>query len=210
MKVCTLLQTDNHISTPPLNFCRPDVLPAAQPTASKHWRPLLSWYHHWNKQLNYTGYRADWTALSWTAGWSLEAFCTIVSSDCVGSFSFSSESVLSVCGTLRRFSRCSSRLFCTNNQQFSPVQVASGHKTAVLLFLLQQVSVCPTMTPKSVPSFGEILPPPYINGSFSFTKSLQPKWHLYDSELCPTDTHRDRPRNISDNGSCLAMHCNAT
>ena len=160
MKVCTLLQTDNHISTPPLNFCRPDVLPAAQPTASKHWRPLLSWYHHWNKQLNYTGYRADWTALSWTAGWSLEAFCTIVSSDCVGSFSFSSESVLSVCGTLRRFSRCSSRLFCTNNQQVSTVQVASGHKTAVLLFLLQQVSVCPTMTPKSVPSFGEILPPP--------------------------------------------------
>jgi len=34
MQVCTLLQTDNHASTPPLN--RPDALPAAQPTASKH------------------------------------------------------------------------------------------------------------------------------------------------------------------------------
>ena len=29
------LQTDNHTSTPPLSFYRPDALPAAQPTASK-------------------------------------------------------------------------------------------------------------------------------------------------------------------------------
>ena len=36
MQVCTSLQTDNHASTPPLSFCRPDALPAAQPTASKH------------------------------------------------------------------------------------------------------------------------------------------------------------------------------
>jgi len=35
---CTSLQTDNHASTPPLSFYRPDALPAAQPTASKHWR----------------------------------------------------------------------------------------------------------------------------------------------------------------------------
>ena len=34
MQVCTLLQTDNHTST--LFFYRPDALPAAQPTASKH------------------------------------------------------------------------------------------------------------------------------------------------------------------------------
>jgi len=34
--VCTSLQTDNHTSTPPLSFYRPDVLPAAQPTVSKH------------------------------------------------------------------------------------------------------------------------------------------------------------------------------
>jgi len=38
MQVCTSLQTDNHASTLPLSFYRPDVLPAAQPTASKHWR----------------------------------------------------------------------------------------------------------------------------------------------------------------------------
>ena len=38
MQVCTMLQTDNHASTPPLVFYRPDALPAAQPTASKHWR----------------------------------------------------------------------------------------------------------------------------------------------------------------------------
>ena len=39
MQVCTLLQTDNHTSTPPLiTFYRPDALPATQPTASKHWR----------------------------------------------------------------------------------------------------------------------------------------------------------------------------
>jgi len=36
MHVCTSLQTDNHASTPPLCFYRPDALPAAQPTASKH------------------------------------------------------------------------------------------------------------------------------------------------------------------------------
>ena len=40
MQVCTSLQTDNrnHASTPPLSFYRPNVLPDAQPTASKHWR----------------------------------------------------------------------------------------------------------------------------------------------------------------------------
>ena len=38
MQVCTSLQTDNHASTSPLSFYRPDSLPAAQPTASKHWR----------------------------------------------------------------------------------------------------------------------------------------------------------------------------
>ena len=36
MQVCTLLQTDKHTSTPPLCFYRPDALPVAQPTASKH------------------------------------------------------------------------------------------------------------------------------------------------------------------------------
>ena len=39
MQVCTLVQTDNHANTSPLSFYRPDALPAAQPTASKHRRP---------------------------------------------------------------------------------------------------------------------------------------------------------------------------
>jgi len=36
--ICTSLQTANHTSTSPLSFYRQDPLPAAQPTASKHWR----------------------------------------------------------------------------------------------------------------------------------------------------------------------------
>jgi len=37
MQVCTSLQADYHASTPPLKvFYRPDALPVAQPTASKH------------------------------------------------------------------------------------------------------------------------------------------------------------------------------
>ena len=38
MQVSTSLQTNNHASTPTLSFYRPDALPAARPTASKHWR----------------------------------------------------------------------------------------------------------------------------------------------------------------------------
>jgi len=36
MQVRISLQTDNHTSTPPLSFYRPDAFPATQPTASKH------------------------------------------------------------------------------------------------------------------------------------------------------------------------------
>jgi len=35
MQMCTLTQTHNHASTPPLSFYRPDAFPATQPTASK-------------------------------------------------------------------------------------------------------------------------------------------------------------------------------
>ena len=38
MQVCISFQTDNHASTPPLSFLQAGALPAAQPTASKHWR----------------------------------------------------------------------------------------------------------------------------------------------------------------------------
>jgi len=41
--ICTSLQTDNHASTSPLSFYRPDALPTAQPTASKHWRRWRSY-----------------------------------------------------------------------------------------------------------------------------------------------------------------------
>ena len=34
--ICTSLQTDNHTSTSSLSFYRPDALPDAQPTVSKH------------------------------------------------------------------------------------------------------------------------------------------------------------------------------
>jgi len=34
--IYTTLQTDNHASMPSLNFYRPDALPDAQPTVSKH------------------------------------------------------------------------------------------------------------------------------------------------------------------------------
>jgi len=34
--ICTLLRTDNHTNTSSLSFYRPDALPAAQPTVSKH------------------------------------------------------------------------------------------------------------------------------------------------------------------------------
>ena len=36
IQVCTSLQTDNRASTSPLSFYRPDAVPAAQTTASKH------------------------------------------------------------------------------------------------------------------------------------------------------------------------------
>ena len=36
--ICTSLKTDNHAITSPFSFYKPDALPAAQPTAWKHWR----------------------------------------------------------------------------------------------------------------------------------------------------------------------------
>jgi len=34
--ICSSLKTDNHASTSPLSFYRPDALPTTQPTVSKH------------------------------------------------------------------------------------------------------------------------------------------------------------------------------
>jgi len=60
--ICTSLQTDNHASTEPLSFYRPDGLSATQPTASQHWRHLVA----------YTQYRYIWYAyiLYVYIGWS--------------------------------------------------------------------------------------------------------------------------------------------
>jgi len=50
MQVCTLLQTGSHTSTSPLSFFyTPDALPAAQSTASKHWRQLPPMFKYINK-----------------------------------------------------------------------------------------------------------------------------------------------------------------
>jgi len=46
--------TSAHVHHPPLFFYRPDALPAAQPTASKHWRQTESKNNFWylnNRQL---------------------------------------------------------------------------------------------------------------------------------------------------------------
>ena len=45
--ICTSLETDNHTNTSSLNVYRPDALPDAQPTVSKHWK------HEEHKQLSY-------------------------------------------------------------------------------------------------------------------------------------------------------------
>ena len=50
MQVCTSLQTDNHANTPPLSFYGPDALPAAQPTASKHWKVHMFTTCDWQRQ----------------------------------------------------------------------------------------------------------------------------------------------------------------
>jgi len=42
MPICTSLQTDNQANTQPLSFYRPDSLPAAQPTVSKHCRQVIN------------------------------------------------------------------------------------------------------------------------------------------------------------------------
>jgi len=53
MQVCTLLQTDNHASTHHSVFYRPDALPAAQPTVSKHWRQFVRLNHTNTPLLNF-------------------------------------------------------------------------------------------------------------------------------------------------------------
>jgi len=51
--ICTSLQTDNHTNTSSLNFYRPDPLPDAQTTVSKHWKQYMVTRH---RPVNYTYY----------------------------------------------------------------------------------------------------------------------------------------------------------
>jgi len=46
--ICTSLQTDNHTNTSLLNFYRPNALPDAQSTVSKHRR-----HKHYKKLVSY-------------------------------------------------------------------------------------------------------------------------------------------------------------
>ena len=89
-KSCISLETDNHASTTPLKvFYRPDALPAAQPTASKHWRHwhstalkiscnfLADYITHWCHSI------ANWSDVMWSSGkwlrykqWNITKNCT--------------------------------------------------------------------------------------------------------------------------------------
>ena len=68
MQVCTSLQTDNHASTPPLSFYRPDALSAAQPTVPKHWRPFVA-YSTWEICIHRKTQYERYTVLQVIKGW---------------------------------------------------------------------------------------------------------------------------------------------
>ena len=80
MQVCTSLQTDNHASTPPLSFYRPDALPAAQPTVSKHWRRT---YTHFNTRYGEVAITGIWVLLmaTMTITTTCATLCSSVSSN---------------------------------------------------------------------------------------------------------------------------------
>ena len=76
MQVCTLLQTDNHASTPPLVFYRPDALPNQQRQSTKGKIMLQKWkvkyaYNTWHplkKHLLVFCYFAS-SCCNWTWYW---------------------------------------------------------------------------------------------------------------------------------------------
>ena len=69
MQVCISLQTDKHTSTTPLSFYRPDALPVAQPTASKHSRQSSEIIHKKFKfKLTVTLYTVAFSALTLLVG----------------------------------------------------------------------------------------------------------------------------------------------
>jgi len=69
MQVCISLQTDKHASTTPLSFYRPDALPVAQPTASKHSRQSSEIiYKKFKFKLTVTLYTVAFSALTLLVG----------------------------------------------------------------------------------------------------------------------------------------------
>ena len=77
MQVCISFQTDNHASTPPPS--RPDALPAAQPTASKHWRisRLQCWCDDVDRRRRVA---AALTAAGSAVPWLVGAICSLLAS----------------------------------------------------------------------------------------------------------------------------------
>ena len=69
--ICTLLQTDNHASTSPLSFHGPDALPAAQPTASKHWRYYADLVIDLVKLVTVISYLFSHFMVEWCQKWNL-------------------------------------------------------------------------------------------------------------------------------------------
>ena len=66
VQVCTSLQTDNNSSTPQLKFFyRPDALPAAQPTASKHWRHCYTTLWNLTQMFSALCFPAGWAPTRW-------------------------------------------------------------------------------------------------------------------------------------------------
>ena len=60
--ICKSAPRSRQITTPAPHysvFYRPDALPAAQPTASKHWRQLVRLQHYWQKPV--LGFKQDVT-----------------------------------------------------------------------------------------------------------------------------------------------------
>jgi len=79
MQVCISLQTDNHASTPPLKFFyRPDALPAAQPTASKHWRQVSHHYSAINS--SFVRHHKMITLYYWQSPLQLSVMCNCIKS----------------------------------------------------------------------------------------------------------------------------------
>ena len=60
---------DNHANNPPLSFYRPDALPSAQPTASKHWRQRLGCESTKNSQLSSTSTVTVIIIITQPVGW---------------------------------------------------------------------------------------------------------------------------------------------